>query len=460
MSRATIEILRDNLTLVPFVVVGGLATVGFQILLSRTLAPAVYGETFAVLGVLSLLATPALLIQTVIARSSARLYIIGRRSDLRAAAWSAYRRLGVAAVLVAVLIAALTPVMMRVFQLTSPWPVLVAATGAGMALMEPLFRGITQGARDFVAHGAVVAMHGLGRLGVGAIAVLSGGGSTGALLASPAAALAAVGTGAVTVRRLWRGEDLPGRVGTSPESMWQHVRVGLIVAVMAALLHLDGLVMRGFYAPEVAADYAALAVIGRSVYWSGITIGVVLLPYVVHAASRGEDYVRAYVISVGLMALVGTITALAVLLRTEFAYGLLFRDGYTPHNQLLPLYVGAAAMLAIATMTANLHIGTSNLRVWIPLTVLLGVTGVALGVAHGSEAEVLTVIFVADAVAMVYMIAEAALLTRSSAKRTRPSSACGRSRPRSGRRHPGAGSRPRATAPRHRGRRSDAPCRS
>ncbi len=58
--------------------------------------------------------TPGLaarLIQTVIARSSTRLCMIGRRSGSCATGWSAARRLGVAAVLVAVLIGAcqLTP---------------------------------------------------------------------------------------------------------------------------------------------------------------------------------------------------------------------------------------------------------------------------------------------------------------------------------------------------------------
>lgn len=414
MSQATIALLRDNLTLVPFVAVGGLATVGFQLLLSRSLEPTVYGETFAVLGVLSLLATPSLLIQTVIARSTARLSSRGQGVGLRTATRIAARRLGIAATLLTIIIAALTPVLMRMFQLTSPWPLVVAATGAGLALMEPLFRGVTQGARVFVAHGAIVAMHGLGRLSVGSIAVLTGGGSTGALLASPAAALAGIGTGVVAVRRLWRGVEPPNPGDRPKEPMSEHVRVGLIVAVMAALLHLDGLVMRAFHPPTVAADYAALAVLGRSVYWVGITIGVVLLPYVVHAAIRGEDYVRAYLISMGLMALVGSGTAITLLLRPEFAYSLVFHDGYTPNNQLLPAYVAASAMLAIATMTANLHIGTSNLRVWIPLVVLLLGTIGALGAAHDSEEQVLTVILVADAVAMTYLVGEAALLARRS----------------------------------------------
>ena len=412
MSRATIEILRDNLTLVPFFTAGGLAAAGFQVLLSRSLEPTVYGETFAVLGMLSLLGTPSLLIQTIIARSSARLFSLGRLTDMRLAAWTAARRLSIAAVLLTAVLAALTPLLMRAFQLTSPWPMLVAAVGAGLALLEPLFRGVTQGARNFVAHGAIAAMYGFGRLGVGAVGVLTGGGSTGALLAGPAGALAAIGTGIVALRGLLRGDSAPRGAVAPKEPLWAHVRVGLIVAVMAALLHLDGLVMRMFHPPDVAADYAVLAVIGRMVYWSGITIGLVLLPFVVQAATRGEDYVRAYLISVGLMVFAGSIVAFVVLLWPDFVYGVGFRDEYTLNTTLLPIYVAAAAMLAIATMTASLHIGASNLRVWLPLAGLLAATVIGLGVAHESASQVVTVILVADALALAYLVGEAALLTR------------------------------------------------
>ena len=178
------------------------------------------------------------------------------------------------------------------------------------------------------------------------------------------------------------------------------------------MLHLDGLAMRVFHPPDVAADYAVLAVIGRMVYWSGITIGLVLLPFVVQAATRGEDYVRAYLISVGLMVFAGSITAFVVLLWPEFVYSVAFRDEYTLNTTLLPMYVAAAAMLAIATMTASLHIGASNLRVWAPLAVLVAATLIAFGLAHDSARQVVTVVLVADAVAFVYLVGEAALLAR------------------------------------------------
>ena len=108
----------------------------------------------------------------------------------------------------------------------------------------------------------------------------------------------------------------------------------------------------------------------------------------------------------------GRIVAVVVLLRPEFVYSVGFRDEYTLDTALLPMYVAAAAMLAIATMTASLHIGASNLRVWAPLAVLVAATLVAFAVAHESARQVVTVILVADAVAFVYLVGEAALLTR------------------------------------------------
>ena len=58
--------------------------------------------------------------------------------------------------------------------------------------------------------------------------------------------------------------------------------------------------------------------------------------------------------------------------------------------------------------------GALGLNRKVTLTVLLAATVIGLGTAHQNESQVLTVIFVADAIAMVYLMAETALLTRRS----------------------------------------------
>ena len=167
---------------------------------------------------------------------------------------------------------------------------------------------------------------------------------------------------------------------------------------------------KAFFSPDEAAAYAALALIGRIVFWSGMMVGIVLLPFVVWRAAVGAGVIRAYLASLALMAAVSGACALIILAWPEGVYGLIFGDRYPPYVELLPLYVAAAALLAIAAVTASLHIGAGHLRVWIGLAVILAATVTGYAFAHDSPRTVLSVLLIATAIAAVYLVAEAIAL--------------------------------------------------
>ncbi len=382
--------------------------------MARGLEPRAYAEAFAVLGALSLLVTPAQVVQTLVARRAAELVALGRLAELRATTRTIVRWTGLVSLLLALAIAAASPLIQSALRLDSPWPVVVAGIGAGALTFEPVARGITQGARDFVGLGYALAAHGLGRLVVGAATVLAGGGATGALLASPASGLGGIVVGWLSARRVLNRPDRPAEREASPLGIADHVRVALILFALAGLLHLDVLAVKGFFSPDQAAAYAALALIGRIVFWSGMMVGVVLLPYVVWRAAAGEDVMRAYLASLALMAAVSGGSALVILTWPESVYGLIFGDRYPPYTELLPLYVTSAALLAIAAVTAILHIGVGRLRVWAGLAVVLAGTVGGYALAHDTPRAILTVLLIGTAMAAVYLVAEAIWLAHTS----------------------------------------------
>jgi len=414
-SRAVREVVRDNLTLVPFILVAGAATSGFQVLMARALPPAAYAEAFAVLATLSLLATPTGVIQAMVARSAARMAALDRYGELRAAVRSTGLRLGLLGGSLAILVAATSPLLAHALQISSPLPLALAALASGLFLLEPLLRGALQGARDFIGMGVALAAHGLLRLAVGAPAMLAGGGPGGALLASPASALGGIGAGVYVLRRLLRAHAAQPPAAPLHANLGEHARVGVILAVMAAMLHLDALFVKAFFDPETAGAYAALALVGRFAFWAGSSVSVALLPYVVQAALRRERFMAAYVTSLTIMALLGGAAAIVNLVRPDVMYGLVFGDTYAPDRQLLPQYIATALMLAVASVTAGLHVGVSHLRVWRPLTALLAAMLIAYAAYHATPGQVLTVSTAGIAAAMLYLVGEAVWLARRAA---------------------------------------------
>ncbi len=402
---------------------GGGATAAFSLLMARALPAAAFGEAFAVLATLSLLATPSNVIQTVVARSTARFITLARLDELRVGLRTASVRLALAAAFVAIAIVAVSPLVANALRLSEPWPVMLAGVAAGLLLVEPLLRGVTQGAQNFVGLGFIMAAHGIGRITVGAAAVLSGGGTTGAIAASTGSALGGIGAGVLVVRRQLRGIGSPSTNIHPSVAIWDHTRVAIILAVMAGLLHLDVVFVKAFHPDDVAADYAALALVARIVFWVGVVVAIVLLPYVVHCATRQANFVRAYVVSLGLMAVASTIAAAVVLSRPDFVYGVIFGDGFAPHPTLLPAYVGATSMLAVATITASLHIGASHLRVWKPLAAILALVLVGIALFHESPGQILAVVAAGDALALVYLLVETVAVARRPPREDLPATA-------------------------------------
>ena len=411
----TAQILRDNATIIPFFIVGSTATSIFQLVMARFLEPENYAAAVAVLGGLSLLVTPAQVIQTLIARRTAELLALGKIVALRTSMRLYARRVGLISITLAISIAATAPILQSALQLESAWPIVIAAIGAGTLTFEPVARGVLQGTRNFLGLGYTLASHGLGRIVVGGIAIAGlTWGPAGALLASPASAISGIAMGWISVRRTLpkhnrcRPEDTPVSSFQSPE----YVCVTIIVLVVAGLLHLDVLVVKMFFSPIEAAGYAALSLVGRMVFWSGTAIGTVLLPHIVWYATTGGNVIRAYVVSLLLMTTVVTATAFTILKWPTFTYATIFNDRYTANTDLLPLTVTAAGLLAIVAVTANLHIGAGHVRVWRGLAAILVATILGYTVAHETIRDVLSVLIAGTACATIYVTTEAIALAR------------------------------------------------
>ena len=411
----TAQLLHDNATIIPFFVLGSAATSMFQLVMARFLEPENYAAAVAILGGLSLLVTPSQVIQTLIARRTAELLALGKIVTLRTNMRLYARRVGLISITLAISIAAASPILQSVLQLESPWPLVIAAIAAGTLTFEPVARGVLQGTRNFLGLGFTLASHGLGRIVVGGIAVAAfTGGPTGALLASPASAISGIIMGWVGVRRNLpkhnhhRPVDTPTSNLKSPE----YVRVTIILLVVAGLLHLDVLVIKILFSPMEAAEYAALSLVGRMVFWGGTAIGTVLLPHIVWQATTGGNVIRTYIVSLLLMTIVVAATAFTILTWPAFTYATIFNDRYTANTDLLPLAVTAAGLLAIVAVTANLHIGAGHVRVWCGLAVIMVGTILGYAVAHETIRDVLSVLVTGTACAAIYVTAEAIALAQ------------------------------------------------
>jgi O-antigen/teichoic acid export membrane protein len=138
----------------------------------------------------------------------------------------------------------------------------------------------------------------------------------------------------------------------------------VLVAQLGQILinNSDILIVRRFFVAEEAGAYAALALIGRMVFFATWSIVTAMFPIVAQRFHRGEAHRPLYYLSLGIV-LAGSLAIIGVTaLFPEQIVILLFGDAYIAIAPLLWVYATATMFYALANVVINyrLSIGSTG----------------------------------------------------------------------------------------------------
>lgn len=365
-------IVRDNLVYLPFFAAVSVLNYSFQVYMARTLAPGHYAALIAALSLLAILSSPSAIIANLSARTVGTYWSAGSVVRLRRLLARVWVWLGSASVALSLIFVALSWSIAEVLSIESMWVVIWAAIAVGPALLSPLVAGMLQGARSFALYGAFGALGAGVRLGIGVLLVGLGFGAAGAMAATPASGFLAIAAGYAGWRWLMRGRSSDDKENPTIQlPIRGQLQVAAIGAVQILLFNLDILFVKALFDEQIAADYSAAALVGRTIFFAVSPLATVLLPNVVHNAVRGENSLGIFVFSLSVVIGLCLIGVLVVFLLPDLIYKVVFADVYLPYLDVLQAYALSGSLLSIIMLLATFHIGVSNLRIWLPMSVLL-----------------------------------------------------------------------------------------
>ncbi len=362
------QVVAHNLIVISGTMGAGALGVAFQSLVSHRLQPADYGAVFAMVSLITLIGLPASAFTLLMARETSRDRASGRQAQSAALLGRGSRALLLAGTVVAVVLLTASPLIARFIEV----PVqLVIATAAGIpfGLVLPLLLGEFQGEERFVAFSLLsVGQAGLKLLG----AILLGAiwGPLG-IVAGISAASAVVYF--VAIRLLKR------KLSIKPRLPWLRPAAGYLVVVipstlaLAVLLSADVLLVKHFFPIQAAGEYAAVAALGRAIFWGATGVAVVLFPKVVMRGARGQSGLHLVAISLTLVAL-GGLAGIGLLSFGSRSLLVAFAGpSYVGGAPYLPWYaVGMILLGAVAVLIAThqSHGKPGFLAVLLPLTIM------------------------------------------------------------------------------------------
>lgn len=330
----------------------------FNLLLGRWLGPAVFADVNLMVTLLLFVSFIAAALAMVTSRFTAGYHATGAESAISAlrawlnrVAWIGGGALGLLFVVGA-------PLLRDFFHVSSAWPFVILAAGVPVYLALAVQRGVLQGRTRFPRLAASYQTEMWVRLALALGLALAGfavNGVTAALTVSLAAAWLVA-----------RGIQRP-TLGAAPLAEGERraitrfaVAAGGALAGQILINNSDVLIVKHFFPAEDAGHYAALALIGRIVFFATWSVVTTLFPIVAQKHARGEPHHHLLLASLGLVMVVSAAIAAASYFIPDLIIGTLFGPAYLPVAPLLWLYAVATALYALANVVINYRLSADN----------------------------------------------------------------------------------------------------
>ena len=163
----------------------------------------------------------------------------------------------------------------------------------------------------------------------------------------------------------------------------------------------DIILVKRFFEPELAGQYAAVALIGRIVFFATWSVVTALFPIVARKHQKGEPHRHLLGLSLGIVTVISIGIIGFTVIAPEWIINTLFGEAYVVMAPLLWIYALATALYALANVVVNYRLSAGNSKgTWFALAA--GLTQVvAIIVFHESLQQVI----VAQVVLMASLLA-------------------------------------------------------
>jgi O-antigen/teichoic acid export membrane protein len=365
----------------------------YNVVMARMLGPSKFGHVTASVTLLMLASAMTLSFQLVCAKFVARNQTAGAKAavyrSLLGKAWIMSLAVGGA-------LAATRHLTANYLHIPDPTVIAVLAIGIGAYAPVGVRRGALQGLCSFRRLSASFIIEALTRLGTGALLVAAGYGVLGAVGAISAAVLAAYFFPPLGPELRVRSEM------ADPASFGEGIQAIVFFVGQVIINNIDILLVKHFFAPDLAGLYAAVALVGRLLYFASWSVVSAMFP-ISAARPQAEDSEVVYwpLVTVLLLAL-GFVLTLSSF--PHFVIHTVFGVEFHQGEPLLALYAVSAGLysLSVVLMTYEMSRRIANTG-WLQL-VFSGVLVLGISAFHNSLRQVITVQILLMAVMLCLVI--------------------------------------------------------
>lgn len=381
------EMGRGALWLSGLTLIASVVNYASNLVFSRVLTPASFGDLTALLALSVVVAVPTAAAQTRTAERVAVYSAAGDEKTMRYMIRHALAHLATLAAIATGIYVALIPVTVGALDLRAPGPAMALAPLIFFSFLFPVLLGTLQGLGRFITFGLVAIAIAVARLLFGVPWVEAGGGSGGAIGGQ------ALGMALCFGVLLWimRGHVGRGGSGAAGSGVKRRPDVAAFAAgaafvAFAVVQNFDIVLAKAFLEPEQSGHYAALATVGKIVTFLPAAIAVALVPNA--AKARGAERAKVLRLAALFVLVTTLIAAIPAALASRFVIETMFGEAYLPATSgVLPI-VAAGAGLSLLYLLVVFAVTIEDRRWTVLLVIGVVLQSVGIALFHESPTQV------------------------------------------------------------------------
>ena len=260
----------------------------------------------------------------------------------------------------ALLLMAGAPVWADFFNSESAWPFAVLGLGMPAYLVQAVGRGVLQGKLAFGPLAGTFVKEMLVRVVLGITLVWLGFGVIGATAALTASFIAT--WLAVRSAVKWESDEPAPRRPIDREVMRYAGPVAVLLLGQIIINNGDVLISKQGLEPTQAGIYAAVALVGRAVFFLSWSVATTLFPAAAQREEAGENSNGLLHAGLAAVAVLGICAVVGARLLGGTVLGRVFGEAYANVSSQLALYALATAIFAMANLVVSHYLALGELR--------------------------------------------------------------------------------------------------
>jgi len=382
------NLIKDNLSLFITMFLAYIINYFFHFYVGRKLGPEDYGVFGVLLSIVYIVVMPLMAIQTTLSKYVAELYVKNEKEKLSYLFLRSLKNIGILGIIISILFIIVSPLLSSFLRINVISPLIILGSSIMFAFLVPIIRGFLQGMQKFKLLGSTFIIESLSKIFIGIPLIFLGFGVNAAI---GGFALSFVLPLILFIYFIKIGFFKEKKIKFNTSQIYKYsFPVLLMLIALTGLYTWDVVLVKRFFNPVEAGQYAALSLFGKIIFFATLSIGMVMFPKILELNSQNKAHLSLLFKSIVMAFLLGIGTSLVYLLIPKFIINMLFGTEYLIVSPLLWKFGIVMTIFSICYLISYYNIALHRIK-FLYILILFNILEILLiTIFHNSLTQIVT----------------------------------------------------------------------